>query len=123
MLPDQPKPEPFALIAVNRPVFGNFHYRVPPGMRADLALGSRVSVPFGGGRAVGVCVGFDEGPPPLPVEKMKPISALVDTEPAWRELLEKDRPTFDSYVPDGTHPSPKGDAAITTPRVLAAFGL
>jgi hypothetical protein len=26
-------------------------------------------------------------------------------------------------VPDGTHPSPKGDAAITTPRVLSAFGL
>jgi len=49
--------------------------------------------------------------------------ALVDAEPAWRELLEKDRPTFDSYVPDGTHPSPKGDAAIITPRVLAAFGL
>ena len=31
--------------------------------------------------------------------------------------------TFDAYLPDGTHPSPKGDAAITTPRIHAALGL
>jgi len=48
---------------------------------------------------------------------------LVDTEPAWRELFERDRATFDVYLPDGTHPSPKGDAAITTPRIHAALGL
>jgi acyl-CoA thioesterase-1 len=48
---------------------------------------------------------------------------LVDAEPVWRELLEKDRPTFDAYLPDGTHPSPNGDAAITTPLLRAALGL
>jgi primosomal protein N' (replication factor Y) (superfamily II helicase) len=78
-------PETFALVAVNRPVFGAFHYRIPESLKGRLEKGSRVSVPFGHGRAAGVCVGFDEGPPPITADKVKPVTALVDPEPLYTE--------------------------------------
>jgi len=84
-MPDPSGPERFALIAVNRPVFGQFHYRVPAPLEEAVRIGSRVRVPFGHGRASGVCVGFDEGPPPVTAEQVKSIASVVDSEPLFTE--------------------------------------
>jgi len=84
-MPEPSGPERFALVAVNRPVFGQFHYRIPAPLADTVRLGARVRVPFGHGRASGVCVGFDEGPPPVTAGQVKPVASVVDAEPLFTE--------------------------------------
>ncbi len=75
--------EEYALIAVNRPVFRQFHYRIPADLAGRILVGSRVTVPFGHSRASGVCVGFDTDPPPVTADRIKAVSGLVDPEPLF----------------------------------------
>ena len=42
---------------------------------------------------------------------------LLDHSIAWKKLKETDLKKFQSYVPDGTHPSAAGSNAITWPTV------
>jgi lysophospholipase L1-like esterase len=44
---------------------------------------------------------------------------LLDHYASWQKLKETDLPTFQKYIPDGTHPSDAGSLAITWPTVKA----
>jgi len=44
---------------------------------------------------------------------------LLDHYAAWKKLKETDPKTYQSYVPDGTHPSAKGSLAVTWPTIKA----
>ena len=58
-----------------------FSYRIPQDM--ELKRGCRVLVPFGRGnrRRVGVAMGFTEGDE----KSLKPVAALIDSEPVLNE--------------------------------------
>ncbi len=56
------------------------------------------------------------------VAKMRKLR-LIDHLVNWEQLLEKDKPLFDKYVPDGLHPGAEGCAKIITPAILKALGL
>ena len=78
----------YCAVALNLPARQAFTYSVPPVLRAALRPGSRVVVPFGRRREVGVCVetlarpGFDPG-------KVRPLARLLDAEPLLpRDLLD-----------------------------------
>lgn len=43
---------------------------------------------------------------------------LIDTYPAWKQILNQDRALFDRYVPDGIHPGPEGYAQVTVPLIM-----
>jgi primosomal protein N' (replication factor Y) len=78
----------FADVAVNRPVRCEFTYGVPDAIRARVIPGSRVAVPLGGRREVGVVVGLREDPG-IPIARIKPIARLFDGEPVLdASLLE-----------------------------------
>ncbi len=84
----RPPADALALIAVNRPVFGRFHYTVPDAARDTLRVGCRVSVPFGHAESTGVCVGFDDTAP-SEAGALKPIHHVIDAEPLFTaEILE-----------------------------------
>ena len=72
----------FALVAVGRPVRGEFTYAVPDGLEGALRPGARVRVPFGRS----VSLGFYLAPAPEPPEevrrKLRPIERVLDVEPA-----------------------------------------
>ncbi|MFN0008602.1 MAG: primosomal protein N' [Planctomycetota bacterium] len=70
----------FADVAVNRPVRCEFTYGVPEAIRARVIPGSRVAVPLGGRREVGVVVGIRDDPG-IPIARIKPIARLFDGEP------------------------------------------
>lgn len=44
---------------------------------------------------------------------------LLDHYVVWKKLKETDPKAYQSYVPDGTHPGPKGSLAVTWPTVKA----
>ena len=56
------------------------------------------------------------------VAKMRKLR-LIDHLVTWEQLLQKDKPLFDKYVPDGLHPGAEGCAKIITPAILQALGL
>jgi len=86
--PPGPACSGFADVAVNRPVRCEFTYGVPDAIRARVIPGSRVAVPLGGRREVGVVVGLREDPG-IPIARIKPIARLFDGEPVLdASLLE-----------------------------------
>ena len=68
------------LININTPLDGTFHYSVPTDMEDALRVGHLVEVEFGRRLAQAVILAFDEQPP-VDVEMVKPIIALIDEEP------------------------------------------
>src|SRR5438045_1302687 len=81
--PDEP-PVPsqaglFADVVFDRPLDHAFTYAVGDDLRAAVAVGKRVRVPFGRGdrAAVGYCVRLTETPPPRAV---KELVAVLDDE-------------------------------------------
>jgi hypothetical protein len=42
---------------------------------------------------------------------------LLDLEPVWRNLLEKDPRRFDQLVPDGVHPNQQACDEVITPFI------
>jgi len=73
---------PFALIAVGRPVRGEFTYAVPEALRGRLSPGLRVKVPFGRATALGFYLAPADAPPPDVAAKLKPIEQVLDATPA-----------------------------------------
>lgn len=71
---------PFAEVIVDIPVHAVdrvFHYVVPDELSAEVAVGRRVLVPFGGRRVDGYVVGFS---PKSPVENVRPLLAVQGRE-------------------------------------------
>jgi primosomal protein N' (replication factor Y) len=73
---------PYALVAVGRPVRGEFTYRVPPSLLGRLEPGQRLEVPFGRGRAVGFYLGEAPEPSSQVLPRLKSIERLLDERPA-----------------------------------------
>ncbi len=67
----------FADVALPVAVHGTFVYAIPPELRDDVRLGSRVEVPFGPQRSTGFVVGLrDEAE----TKNVKPIRAVLDDD-------------------------------------------
>ncbi len=80
---------PYAFVAVGRPVRGEFTYRVPDALRGVLQPGHRIKVPFGRGTALGFYLGPAPEPTAEVVRKLKPITELLEQEPALSaEIVE-----------------------------------
>lgn len=73
---------PYALVAVGRPVRGEFTYTVPDALRGRLQPGHRIKVPFGRATALGFYLAPAPEPSPEVVRKLRPIDSLLDDEPS-----------------------------------------
>ncbi len=83
-------------VALPRPVFQTFAYRVPPHVEADAVPGSRVRVPFGRRREIGILHEIADTPPDRAV---KEVTELLDDEPVLSpSLLELCRWTSNYYA-------------------------
>jgi primosomal protein N' (replication factor Y) len=74
---------PYALVAVGRPVRGEFTYAVPDELRGKLQPGQRIRVPFGRSISLGFYLAPAPLPPPEVVKKLRPIERILDAEPAF----------------------------------------
>jgi len=74
----------FAAVALNVPLRGVFHYRIPGPLMGGVAAGRRVRVPFGRRVMVGYCVGLTDTPE---VAKCKDIIQVLDSEPILDERM------------------------------------
>jgi primosomal protein N' (replication factor Y) len=90
----------FAEVAVPVPLRRTFTYRVPAEYRADSKIGARVQVPFGKQILTGYIVVFHAEPDAgIPLEEIKDIADLVDTEPLFSdEILKLTQWTADYYA-------------------------
>ena len=82
---------PVAQVAVGVPLRRLFDYRIPVGMQ--VAIGSRVRVPFGRTRVIGVVSGLRDTSD-LPADRLKPLTAVLDPVP----LLGSDDLAFLHWV-------------------------
>jgi len=79
---------PVAHVALPVPLNRTFDYLLPPGMQ--VVPGCRVSVPFGKREAIGIVTGVSDTSD-FPIEKLKPVAAVLDnrslyTQDLWRVL-------------------------------------
>ena len=88
-------------VAVAAAVRGTFTYRVPHRLGEEVALGSRVAVPFGKSRrATGYVVGFPSAPPPG--VELRDLADVLDEFPPFTEpLLKLIRWAEDYYLAPG----------------------
>lgn len=78
-----------ALVAVPVPLGQAFTYSVPADLETRVRAGARVLCDFGKRRIVGVVVAMGEPPADVAPDKIRPIRAVVDEEPALpSELLQ-----------------------------------
>jgi primosomal protein N' (replication factor Y) (superfamily II helicase) len=78
----------YALVAVPVPLGQAFSYSLPESLRSKVCPGARVLCEFGRRKVLGVVLTVSEkAPEGVPVEKLKPIVALLDDEPAIPEEL------------------------------------
>ena len=86
----------FCHVALPRPVFQTFRYRIPPRFAERAVPGARVRVPFGRGREIGIIHSIAETPPGRSV---KDIAEVLDDEPVLSlALLHLCRWTSDYYA-------------------------
>ncbi len=80
----------FARVAVPVPLGQAFTYSVPAERAAEVQRGARVLCEFGRRRVLGVVIEVgDEPPAGVPLERIKPIRAVVDSQPVLPiELLD-----------------------------------
>ncbi|HLF00501.1 MAG TPA: hypothetical protein VI547_00900, partial [Anaerolineales bacterium] len=72
----------YAEVLPNAPVASAFHYRIPPELESTVCAGHLVQISFGKQLLQGIVVGLtDELPPGLGEPDLKPIDALIDTQP------------------------------------------
>jgi primosomal protein N' (replication factor Y) (superfamily II helicase) len=69
----------FALVAVARPLRGEFTYEAPDELVNQLVPGVRIQVPFGRGTALGFFLAFTTQ---APSQQTKPITKILDARPA-----------------------------------------
>ncbi len=78
-----------AKVAVPVPLGQAFSYRVQPELAERVQRGSRVLCEFGRRKVLAVVLEVGDREPDIPVEKLKPLAALVDPEPVLAaELLD-----------------------------------
>ena len=77
----------FARVAIPVPLGQAFSYIVPPELIAEVHRGARVLCPFGPRRVLGVVLEVGSEPPDFPVDKLKPLRAVVDSEPVLQDEL------------------------------------
>jgi primosomal protein N' (replication factor Y) len=88
----------FAHVAVPRPLYRTFLYRVPVGLADAIAPGSRVVVPFGRQQLTGWVNRLESGPHDLPAT-VRDVLDVPDAEPVFDdELLTLCRWAADYYV-------------------------
>ena len=86
----------FCHVALPRPVFQTFVYRVPAHLKADAVPGTRVRVPFGRRREIGILAAIADTPPD---RRVKDVTELLDDEPVLSPpLLDLCRWTSDYYA-------------------------
>ncbi|MCK5446926.1 MAG: hypothetical protein KAJ43_02230, partial [Gemmatimonadetes bacterium] len=86
----------FCHVALPRPVFQTFVYRVPPHLEVDAVPGARVRVPFGRRREIGILAAIADTPPD---RKVKDVTELLDHEPVLSPpLLDLCRWTSNYYA-------------------------
>ena len=106
----------FADVALPVAVHGTFVYAIPPELRDDVRLGTRVEVPFGPQRSTGFVVGLrDEAD----AKNLKPIRAVLDDdEPSLiPEILDLCRWAAEYYL------APLGEMLrVALPANMAARG-
>ena len=73
---------PYAVVAIGRPVRGEYTYLIPETLRGHLQPGQRVRVPFGRGVALGFYLAPAPEPPPEVRAKLKPITLALDGDAA-----------------------------------------
>jgi primosomal protein N' (replication factor Y) len=77
-----------ALVAVPVPLGQAFSYAVPAELTPRVRAGARVLCEFGRRRVLGVVLSVGDGPLDVPESKLKPVEAVVDSEPVLpAELL------------------------------------
>lgn len=92
----------FVEVAVNLPpVWGTFHYHLPPHLRGRVRPGHLVTAPFGSRRVQGVVIALPREPA---VPETRPIESLVDPEP----VLTAPQLELARWLADQTH-SPLND--------------
>ncbi len=87
-----PLPEPdgsrYAQVAVPVPLRQTFTYRLPDRLAGRVTVGSRVAVPFGRRKLIGIVVKIrDELPPDNKIKAVKEVAAEIDPEPVFTEEL------------------------------------
>ena len=85
-----------AQVAIAVPLRRLFDYLIPAGMQ--VTVGSRVRVPFGRSRVIGVITGLTERSD-LPADRLKPLAAVLDPDP----LLDRDDLAFLRWVASYYH--------------------
>ncbi len=107
----------YAEVAVPVAVRATFTYAIPPHLRDDVRLGSRVEVPLGTKRTTGFVIELRDAAPRG--QKLKPIHALLDEdEPALLpEIIDLCRWAADYYI------APLGEMLrVALPANMAARG-
>lgn len=74
---------PYALVAVGRPVRGEFTYLVPEALQGKLIPGQRIRVPFGRSISLGFYLAPAPPPPPEVIKKLRPIERILDAEASF----------------------------------------
>ena len=100
-----------ARVAVAAPLHSLFDYRIPAA--GGIAVGSRVRVPFGHARAIGVVTAL-LGHSEFPAAKLKPVEAVLDVEP----LLQQHDIDFLTWVAGYYHHPPGEVIAAALPLRL-----
>jgi primosomal protein N' (replication factor Y) len=77
----------FANVAVFVPLSQPYSFAVPAELEATVVSGARVVCALRGRQVMGVVLAVIMGDPGMPAEKLKPILAVVDTEPVVPEEL------------------------------------
>ena len=103
-----------ARVAVAAPLHSLFDYRIPAA--GGIAVGSRVRVPFGRTRTIGVVTAL-LGHSEFPAEKLKPIETVLDFEP---QLLQHDIDFLTLVAGDYHHPPGEVIAAALPLRLRKA---
>jgi primosomal protein N' (replication factor Y) len=78
----------YARVAIPVPLGQAFSYVIPPELAADVRRGARVLIEFGKSRRVlGVVIDIGTEAPDIPADKLKPLKAVVDSEPVLQDEL------------------------------------
>ena len=75
---------PVVHVALPVPLARTFDYLLPPGMQP--VAGARVGVPWGKQHAIGIVTGCSDTSE-LPLDKLKPIDSVIDTESLFSPSL------------------------------------
>ena len=71
----------WARVAVFVPLSQAYTFSVPATLSEQVVSGARVVCAFRGRQLMGVVLSVGDGPPDVPIEKLKPILTVVDTVP------------------------------------------